>query len=440
MKAFYGSRFSPNMTRTPEGFLICHNVPIARTGMYEYLGKEIGADNRADEVVKVYRSPDEVFSPAAIASFEGKTATDEHPNQLVTADNNNSFDKGDVTNVRRGTGNETDLLLADLVIKDSILISEIEQGKREVSCGYDCAYEDNGDGTYSQKQIRGNHVAIVQAGRAGNRVAIKDSKNNDLGGNKMEKKIALPRKKTLPERFFTALGIKHFATDADPEELMNAIDEMVEGNKESVQSNPAEEKQEPQEKKATDADAEGDIGTRLSKIEELLSKLLADEAGENKADSIDAMINELEKEKPVKDDDQNTEEESQTIPVEEMDEEVFKFDPSPAAEGDKTKKPLPSTDSVAFLKTLRIMKPIIANMKDPAERKAATDSLNAEFLKIKKGNGTNGYANIMNAQKKNAAKAAHDSALDAESKQVQMDKAFQEIRDKYNIQYAKEAK
>lgn len=419
------------MTKTPEGFLVCHNVPIARTGMYEYLGREIGADDKPNEIVKVYRSPEEVFNPAAIASFEGKTATDEHPTQLVTSENNNSFDRGDVTNVRQGTGKESDLLLADLVIKDSVLISEIEAGKREVSCGYDCVYEENEDGTYSQKQIRGNHVAIVRAGRAGNRVSIKDSKNNDLiGGNKMTEKMTLPRKKTLPERFFTALGIKHFATDADPEELMNAIDEMIEGNKEPAQEKPKEEKK---EEKATDAEA-GSVESRLSKIEALLEKLANAEA---KEDSVDAMICELEK--PGKaEDDQGDEEESKTVPVEEMDENLVS---SPTtAEEDKTKNPLPSTDSAAFLKTLRIMKPIIANMKDPAERKAATDSLTAEFQKIKKGNGSNGYANILKTQKKNAAKAASDSALDAEGTQAKMDKIFQDIRDKHNIQYVKGAK
>ena len=44
MRAFYGSRFSPHMTRTPEGFLICHSVPICRTGTQEYLPQEIGVE------------------------------------------------------------------------------------------------------------------------------------------------------------------------------------------------------------------------------------------------------------------------------------------------------------------------------------------------------------------------------------------------------------
>ncbi len=57
------------MTRSPEGFLICHDVPINRTGVYEYYGSEIGKDGPdADKTFKVLRRPEDVFKPAALAS------------------------------------------------------------------------------------------------------------------------------------------------------------------------------------------------------------------------------------------------------------------------------------------------------------------------------------------------------------------------------------
>ena len=68
-KAHFGSKISPNMKRTPEDFLICYNVPIARTGVQKYLGKELGLNDRADEIIKVYRTEEEVFNPKTIASF-----------------------------------------------------------------------------------------------------------------------------------------------------------------------------------------------------------------------------------------------------------------------------------------------------------------------------------------------------------------------------------
>ena len=40
MLAYYGYTISPNQIETGEGFLICRNVPIARTGEQEYAGND----------------------------------------------------------------------------------------------------------------------------------------------------------------------------------------------------------------------------------------------------------------------------------------------------------------------------------------------------------------------------------------------------------------
>lgn len=42
MIQYYGYTISPNQIETGEGFLICRNVPISRTGDQEYMGWEIG--------------------------------------------------------------------------------------------------------------------------------------------------------------------------------------------------------------------------------------------------------------------------------------------------------------------------------------------------------------------------------------------------------------
>ena len=81
MKAYYGDRFSPHMTRTPEGYLICHDVPIARCGEQQYLPQELGLSG--ENIITVYRNEDEVFKTTAIASFEGKPVTDNHPSTDV---------------------------------------------------------------------------------------------------------------------------------------------------------------------------------------------------------------------------------------------------------------------------------------------------------------------------------------------------------------------
>ena len=171
MIAYYGSKISEHMTKTPEGFLICHDVPIARIGQQEYFAGELGLDGDPDRLVQVQRRPEDVFDPAAVASFEGKDVTQNHPPERLMPENHALYAKGHAENVHR----EGDYLVADLHLKDPGLISDVENGvTREVSCGYRCCYTPDGTG-YRQTNIRGNHVAIVPRGRAGHLVAIQDS-------------------------------------------------------------------------------------------------------------------------------------------------------------------------------------------------------------------------------------------------------------------------
>ncbi|WPS86473.1 DUF2213 domain-containing protein [Brevibacillus halotolerans] len=422
MRAYYGSRFSPNMTATPEGFLICHNVPIARTGWYEYLGEEIGADDQKGKIVKVYRSPDDVFSPGAIASFEGKVLTDEHPNKSVTPDNATQYTKGVVQNVRRGAGENSDFLLADLVVYDQSLINEIQDGKREVSCGYDCTYEEMEDGTYQQRQICGNHVAVVKSGRAGDRVAIQDSKSQTLenikpkpkGDTSMAKKITLPNKtKSRVTDLLAAIGLKQFATDAEPEEIKEAVDALVE-ERESEDNDPDETKKET----ATDNQdpAVQALTEQVAKLTDMVMQLTQAKDEEPKPESlIDNAIAELEDsdEHEVADD----EEESHTIPVEHMDEDGPVSDPE-----DRPQSAL-TGDNAYKIEALKAIKPIIAAIPDPAERKRATD---AAIASIKRKPAKSAYATINKARRKTAT----DNKLKTDYSQLGRD-----IARKYNPHY-----
>lgn len=401
MKAFYGSKISENMTKTPEGFLICFNVPIARTGWYEYLADELGVPGKG--VVKVYRSPEDVFSKKAMASFEGKPITNNHPPDLLTPQNSGIYLKGAVQNVRRSS-NDEDLLIADLIIYDDTLIDQIEnQGKREVSCGYELKIVDNGDGTYSQTNIIGNHVAVVDNGRAGHSVSIKDSKIKEMEGEKKKMKNRIPKQQRGPvTNFFAALGLKHFATDAEPEEIAEAIDSLAE-EREVGDEELNESKKEEGKEKADDGDPISTLEAKVDKLAEIVTQLVQSDKKVHEEikpeDALDAMIEELSK-------DENTtgeEENSVTVPVEEMDEDV-----------EETVK---SSDSAAMLTALKAMRPVIATIKDPNERKVACDSLMAQFKNAKKNTTKdNGYKKILNAQKINSASKAQKAADSDEKK------------------------
>ena len=177
---FYTSEFLTATSKrayTPEGFLLCQDVPIARIGTLLYGRGEIPVAPNADGLIRITRDPEDVFHPNAILSFAGKPVTDEHPPQRVTPDNWKMHSIGVVLNPHQGDGRtENDsLLYADLLIQDRVAIKDVMDGKREVSAGYDAEYEQVQPGEGKQHNIIGNHVALVERGRCGPICSIGDS-------------------------------------------------------------------------------------------------------------------------------------------------------------------------------------------------------------------------------------------------------------------------
>lgn len=167
------------MFETPEGFLVCVGVKIARTGTMEYHEKELdGAGIEGDQngMIQIYRDEKEVFRPATIKSFEGKAFVITHPEDLVGPENWSKLAKGVMQNVRRGKADESEDLIADLLITDARAIELVKNGMREVSCGYEADYEQTSPGKGVQTNIIGNHLALVDQGRAGEAYAINDHK------------------------------------------------------------------------------------------------------------------------------------------------------------------------------------------------------------------------------------------------------------------------
>ncbi len=271
MLAYYGYTISPNQIETGEGFLICRNVPIARTGDQEYLGRELGLSGAdAERVVIVHRPPEEVFSEAALASFEGKPTTDDHPPELLTPDTVSMYEKGHAQNIRKGTDEWEGYVIADLHIHDRSLIDAIQRGKREISCGYECEYVSDGSGAFCQKNIRGNHIAVVNRGRAGKRAAILDS--HTLKKEQAEK----PERKAMKKNglFFKLFG--QAVKDKSPEEIeqlaMDAADAFEEEGSSGVGDGTEPGKEEKKEAKVVPA--EGSDGQAPTMDKALAAALL----------------------------------------------------------------------------------------------------------------------------------------------------------------------
>lgn len=367
---YYGSQISPHIDRTPEGYLICRNVPINRTGTQVYGAGELKLPGDPNRPVNVYRLKDDVFAPAALASFEGKDITRGHPPEMLNAENQAGYSKGHLENVRRDGENT----VADLIIKDPGLVSDVENGiLREVSCGYNCTFEPYMDG-YKQTHIIGNHLAIVPRGRAGRDVAIHDAASKaEKGRNKLMRDFC--------KSILTAFGMA--AKDASPEEL----DKMVETTAGALDAEPAEKALEAEPAKEGNVDTADVMVERAPKGDDLGSKL----------DELISMVKELRS--------KNEREERRLSDEVDIDKMIAKL--AGEEEEDKEGKkaiviPTEETDAClssakdAAIKVLRKVRPVVASIEDRTVRAKVTDAL----LSAVQGK------NIMN----DIAKATLDSA------------------------------
>lgn len=155
--------------RLPNGWL---RVParLSRTGIFPYLMPD-------GSLRREYRPPEEVFNVDSLASFQMNPTTVEHPDNFLDAENTAKHQRGCVGQDVRQDG---DFVAATLMFHDREAVEDILSGKRrEISCGYTCDLEElpgtvNGE-SYDciQRNIRGNHVALVTMGRAGPDVRVR---------------------------------------------------------------------------------------------------------------------------------------------------------------------------------------------------------------------------------------------------------------------------
>lgn len=168
MRFLVAEKLGPHKFKTPEGYLICTDAILSRTGKQEYKRCELFGDTceDPDKIVNVERTDDEVFSDKAMASFENKAVCIEHPDHDVNAENHNELAVGFVRDIHKGEDNGKPVMMGTLVITDKDAVEAVESGEyKELSCGYDCDIDD--DDNPQQRNIRGNHVALCKHGRAG---------------------------------------------------------------------------------------------------------------------------------------------------------------------------------------------------------------------------------------------------------------------------------
>ncbi|MCA8249252.1 DUF2213 domain-containing protein [Burkholderia multivorans] len=279
MRFYTIQKLGPKRSLTPEGFLLCEDVPVARTGEMLYAAGEVPVEAGPDGLIRISRTPEEVFRDATMASCQGKDVTLDHPEDFVAPANYTTLTRGVMLNPRRGSGLEDDLLLADILIKDPSAITAVQEEEiEEVSLGYEADYEQVSPGRGVQRNIVVNHVAIVPRGRCGPRCAIGD-KEPEM----KTKDSKPPRRSAWLDRLMKAMKAKDEA----------GVEEALKEGQEAM-----DEESEEERKKREAAEA-GKTGDALSQI---LKRLKA----------MDEDIQELKK-AVAEDDDEEDDETDETI-------------------------------------------------------------------------------------------------------------------------------
>jgi len=167
------------------GFWLIEANPVTKEGVFPYTGAQIDFSGSLGldpaKIYNVYRPAAELFKEETLKSFNGVPLIDEHE---MIGDGCTGYDDRPAGGVLFNTAPEssTGTMLGDFKIFSESLKDKIEQGKKELSLGYRCCYEfmrglfKGQPYDFIQKNIVGNHVALVDKGRMGSSVRVYDSK------------------------------------------------------------------------------------------------------------------------------------------------------------------------------------------------------------------------------------------------------------------------
>lgn len=205
------------------GWLTVEGNPISKEGVYDYLGSQIpGYPGNPDDIVKVYRPMEELMRPETIESFKLLPFIDDHKWLGEKGIDTGSLPFTGITG--EGVYADAPYLRSNLKVFSEELKADIIAGKVELSPGYlyDVYLQPgvwNGQPyQYVQRNLRGNHLALVMTGRTGSDVAVMDSDDTSNQGKKkmtLEELLAAIAKLDEVGKAALMAGINHMSGEAD---------------------------------------------------------------------------------------------------------------------------------------------------------------------------------------------------------------------------------
>lgn len=163
--------------------------PISKIGVYPYLGSEIPGAPDPAKVYQVYRSAEELSNAATIDSFRNKPLLDDH--EIIGIHGMPAERKGIQGNIGEQVFFDSPYLRGNIVVHSSAAQTLIKNGKTELSPCYGCDWvEESGvfegkEYQYVQRNLRANHLALVEEGRTGPDVAVQDHRTFSLDSSRL---------------------------------------------------------------------------------------------------------------------------------------------------------------------------------------------------------------------------------------------------------------
>ena len=261
------------------GWYEVKNNPISKTGVFQYLGKNISETLEPEEIYNVYRPESSLNNPETINSFK---LVPWIPYHEMLGD---GFTPAENVGVEGTTGEQVyykdGTLYGNIKVYGQKLAAMIQDGVKELSLGFRCGWKiesgitPNGE-KYDviQEQILGNHLASVPNGRMGSSVAVMDSSVFALDQNDVVKIEPKPS----GENMLTKEDLK-IAMDAAIKPIQSALD-------------AAEKKLDFLEKKAEDMDKDEKSAEDME--EEKKKKAEDEEKEKEKSKAMDSAIAQVE--------------------------------------------------------------------------------------------------------------------------------------------------
>ncbi|MDE1905350.1 MAG: DUF2213 domain-containing protein [Rhodospirillales bacterium] len=174
------------------GWFSIPDNPISKVGVFPYLGSSLDMPNvEPGRLYGVLRPAEELSRPETLESFKLLPWIDEH---AMLGPEEAGMQPAERKGVQGIIGEQVyfdgTYVRGNIKCLSEAMTGLIVNGKRELSCGYRCRYE-HAPGVWEgipyefvQREIRGNHLALVDAGRMGPDVAVQDAReaSTEQGG------------------------------------------------------------------------------------------------------------------------------------------------------------------------------------------------------------------------------------------------------------------